>query len=265
MGHTRLGAIPKSKKWNEVVNNFISEMDDFQLDEEDIKKISTSTIRAAKNGLNDAINDKGLMYSFYLLSQIILKSKSNNWYSELSKLGLSVNEESNALDLQIELHSAIDDYCEANNIQSDVREIAQKSAGVTLSDLVLSNSETIFGDNAVDIQVTMKNYSSAKGFSEIGQKFFGSFLSTYLNFFLSRISASRLGHGIISNVNDISAFNKIFETHCHQSAKIIKQFTGEWISKTEYEQGVNQENVSRFIAVAIKKIQAELGKQEAGL
>ena len=264
MGHTRLGSIPKSKKWNEVVDIFVSELENIQFKEDKLNKISTSTIRAAQNGLDEVMNDEGLQYSFYLLSQLILKSKSINWYSDLSQLGLNINEKSSALDLQIELHSAIDDYCEANNIHSDIREIAQKSVGITLSDLVLENSESIFGDNAVDVKVAMKKYSTVKGFSEVGQKFFGSFLTQYLNFYLSRISASVLGHGVISNVNDISSFNKSFENHCYQSAKIIKQFTGEWISKTEYEQGINQENISRFIAVSIKKIQSELGKQEVG-
>lgn len=264
MGHTRLGSIPKSKKWTEVVDIFVSEIENVQLKEDELKKISSSTIRAANNGLEEVKYDEGLQYSFYLLSQLILKSKTDNWYKELSHLGLNINEKSTALDVEIELHSAIDDYCEANNIHSDISEIAQKAVGSTLSNLVLENSASLFNDHATDIKVALKRYSTVKGFSEVGQKFFGSFLSKYLNFYLSRISASTLGRGLITKVNDISNFNHSFENHCYQSAKIIKEFTGEWISKTEFEQGVNQENIGRFLVVSIKKIQAELGKQEVG-
>jgi hypothetical protein len=45
----------------------------------------------------------------------------------------------------------------------------------------------------------------------------------------------------------------------------VRDFCGEWYSKTEYLQGINLENTSGFIAVAIKKLRAEIKQQEIGL
>ena len=45
-------------------------------------------------------------------------------------------------------------------------------------------------------------------------------------------------------------------------AKIIRDFSGDWYSRTEYEEGIDKRNVSRFIAIALKKIRAELMTQK---
>jgi len=46
-----------------------------------------------------------------------------------------------------------------------------------------------------------------------------------------------------------------------ESARIVRDFCGEWYSKTEYEQGINLDNSSRFLAVAVRKLRSELEQQ----
>ena len=49
-----------------------------------------------------------------------------------------------------------------------------------------------------------------------------------------------------------------------KAARIVHDFCGEWYSKTEFREGIDLENTSRFLAVALRKLQAELGKQRTG-
>jgi hypothetical protein len=44
----------------------------------------------------------------------------------------------------------------------------------------------------------------------------------------------------------------------------VHDFCGEWYSKTEFKTGIDLANSSRFVAVAMKKLQAELVKQREG-
>jgi hypothetical protein len=51
--------------------------------------------------------------------------------------------------------------------------------------------------------------------------------------------------------------------HCDQSARIVRDFCGEWYSKTEYQKGIDLNNTSRFLAVAFNKLRTELKQQKA--
>jgi hypothetical protein len=64
---------------------------------------------------------------------------------------------------------------------------------------------------------------------------------------------------------DVAEFNNALRAHCDQSARIVRDFCGEWYSKTEYEKGIDLENTSRFVAVALKKLRSELEQQKASL
>jgi hypothetical protein len=53
--------------------------------------------------------------------------------------------------------------------------------------------------------------------------------------------------------------------HCDQSARIVRDFCGEWYSKTEYQKGIDLGNASKFLAIAVKKLGKELAHQRAEL
>src|ERR1043165_1319376 len=111
MGHQRLGDIPKSKKWSAVVaavagggtaaagsaglENAVSEIADLTLD-------------AATAGLQRAIDDPGLRFSFYLLTQIVLAAREPDWQERLGQLGIRLSTESTLFDFTAELQDAID-------------------------------------------------------------------------------------------------------------------------------------------------------------
>jgi hypothetical protein len=86
-------------------------------------------------------------------------------------------------------------------------------------------------------------------------------MSHFLGFYLSRIAADLVGRGAFSSTSDVSRFNHELALHCQESAKIVRDFCGEWYSKTEFTEGIQLDNASRFVAVAIDKLQAELRKQ----
>ena len=63
------------------------------------------------------------------------------------------------------------------------------------------------------------------------------------------------------DLGDVAEFNEALRTHCDQSARIVRDFCGEWYSKTAYKQGIDVENTSRFLAVAVNKLRSEFELQ----
>lgn len=265
MGHTRLGNIPKSRKWQDVVASLAEgsfTFDKPSLLNEEIELIALKTLNAAEAGFEKAVDDVGLKYAFYLLTQLALSSREEDWQKSLLKHKIDLSNISSLFDLISETQIVIDDYISEKSRSTDISEIAQRSLGEAVSELAGPKTQTLFGSGREELQAALQSLSTKKGFSDLGQAFFGHFMTHYLNFYLSRITAAQVGTGNIRNVEDISHFNQALQTHCYQTARIVRDFCGEWYSKTEFLEGISIENTSRFMAVALGKIKSEMKKQK---
>jgi len=267
MGHTRLGAVAKTRKWSELVERVAGsrlEAGGIATAAGEVERIAARTLEAAQKGLARATNDPGVRYTFYLLTQIALASRTSDWKESLTKLGIKLSPDSSVFDLTAEVQNAVDEYLGRTSAGStDVGEMAQQAAGEAIAALAGPHTVSLFGTSAADVQNAVRSLSTKKGFGELGQAFFGRFVARFLNFYLSRITAANLGTQRLQQVGDIAQFNEALRHHCEQSALIVRDFCGEWYSKTEYQQGIDIENASRFVAIALQKLQSELEQQKA--
>jgi hypothetical protein len=265
MGHIRLGKIPKSKKWSAVVESVSKTGDTSTLPADDlvanVQDVAKQTLIAAEGGLQTALNDTGLQYSFFLLTQIALAARTNDWRQRLEQFGIYLSPDASFQDLTVEMQAAIDDFVFSHGRSTDVGEIAQQAACEAITDLTAQKAVTLFGSGAEELQIAVRDLSTKKGFSTLGQKFFGVFMARYLNFYLSRVTAANIGNKYLPQIGDINRFDDALRLHCEQSARIVRDFCGEWFSKTEFKEGIDLDNTARFIAVAVKKLQAELRQQ----
>src|SRR5271168_576134 len=89
VGHTRLGTIPKTRKWREVVelvagaNGTVGASPGGS-----VSAIAAKTLDAAQTALDKAIEDPGVGYAFYLLTQVVLAARTSEWQDALTKQGI---------------------------------------------------------------------------------------------------------------------------------------------------------------------------------
>lgn len=299
MGHIRLGTIPTSQPWRNVVAAMLAPADtrlgveserrqsdaavghgggaagghlganDSESKEpssysRSIAAIAAKTLFAAKGALRDAKSDEGLRFTFYLLSQVALASRSPDWIARLAADGMVVRPTDSLAELTVAFQAAVDQRLERREATSDLAELAQRAAGHALCQLTADKADTLFGNTGDDLRHAVRTLSSPQGFGRLSQSFFGSFLSQFLNFYLSRVTASELGRGSVGEIGDITAFNQALARHCDQSAAIVKNFAAEWYSKTEFQYGIDARRAGSFVAIAINKLQAELDAQGRG-
>ena len=267
MGHQRLGDIPKTQKWANVVAKVTGVGQGMQggsVSPETIQEIAAETLDAAEAGLLKSINDPGLRFTFYLLTQIVLAARETNWQGTLAGLGIHISDDSSLYDLTSEVQIAIDDHLSRHGGSTDVSEMAQKAAGEAIARLAGPKANTLFGTGSDEVQDALKDLSTKAGFARLGQRFFGGFMARFLNFYLSRVTAGQVGDASFPQVGDLTQFNEALAAHCHQSTRIVHDFCGEWYSKTEFQKGIDLDNTSGFMAVALKKLKAELQRQREG-
>jgi hypothetical protein len=77
MGHTRLGKIPTTRRWREVVGIFATAglASDISAQSSEIANLATSTIHASSQALRAGIRDGGLVFVYFFLTQIALSTR----------------------------------------------------------------------------------------------------------------------------------------------------------------------------------------------
>ena len=230
-----------------------------------VSSIAAQTINAARFTLARASYDPGVRYAFYLLAQLATASRQADWRIALNEFQITLPEHSSVFDLTAELQSAIDRYVsQTAEGATDLSEMAQQAIGETLANLLDSGTPSLFsGTDSGALKSAVRGLSTKRGFARLGQTFFANFIARFLNFHLSRATASGLGTPRLRDIGDIGEFNKALAAHCEQSARIVRDFCGDWYSKTQYEQGIDLANSSRFLAVAVKKLRSELQQQRS--
>lgn len=266
MGHTRLGPLPKSKRWEQVVATLTgSELVGYAIPSAatQVNRIAAQALSGARKTLAKATDDAGVRYTFYLLTQLVLASRRADWQKALEHHGIELTPDSNVFDLTAEIQNAIDRHVSGTKRgTTDVGEMAQQAAGETLISLLSADTADLFGDkDPTRLKNSVRSLSTSKGFGKLGQHFFARFVAKFLNFHLSRATAAGLGTPRLRNLGDIAEFDAALSTHCEESAVIVRDFCRGWYSKTEYEHGINLENTSRFLAIAVRKLQRELQQQ----
>jgi len=256
----RLKNVPTTQKWNAVVEEVL---DGTGLLAEDAPRVAAAALAAVGAALMAAQNDAGLRHTFYLLTQIVLSARAPDWRERLATVGIPLSDTGAVFELTAGLQAAVDDYVERHGRPTDAGEMAQQAAGEALASLTAASTHALFGGGGEQLQAAVRPLSTEAGFARLGQRFFGRFLARFLNFYLSRITAARVGNPRLGSVSEVARFNDALSTHCEESALVVRDFCRDWYSKTEYVEGISPGNTSRFMAHAVEKLALELAKQRA--
>jgi hypothetical protein len=250
MGHIRLGNLPRTRKWQQVIALLDSGAATDQ--------VAAATLDASKQGLEEAAHDPALTYSFWLLTQLPLCARKSDYSEELRKLGVSVTSDPGLLDLVGAFTDSVDAHIRGTGGRTDLGEMAQMGAAESLTSTLRQQTESLFGTTPADVQRELASLATPKNFSLLARDFFSRLSERYLTYFLSReLSNNR-------TVAENRQFREALSLHCKQASKIVEQFAGGWYSKANYEGGITPRKAANFVHVALKKLRAELDKGAEG-
>ncbi len=131
MGHVRLGVLPKSRKWNQVV-------DQLRIGE-DVDVVAASAADAAEASLQAASNDPAFLHAFWLLTQVPIAARGPDFVNDLRRLGVQVPDLPSLMDVVAAISDAVDRHAGALGGRTDLGEMAQMAAVESLTALVGPN------------------------------------------------------------------------------------------------------------------------------
>ena len=247
MGHIRLGRLPRTRKWQEVVALVETGAD--------TAFVAAATLDASKRGFDDVASDPALVHSFWLLTQLPLCARRPDFVEELSRIGVSVRPEPTLMELVGCFSDAVDDHIHLEGGRTDLGEMAQMGAAETLASVLGQRTATLFGATPEDVRRELARLGTPTNFSVMARDFFARLTERYLNYFLSRELSNKL-----QTVESNRQFREALALHCKQASKIVERFAADWFSKANYRGGITRKKAAGFIGHAMTKLGAELQK-----
>jgi hypothetical protein len=228
MGHIRLGTLPRTRDWDEVVA-LIGE-------KAAVPQVARAAIRAAEQGLRQASSDKGAVESVRLLVCLPYAAKTPCFEDALDDLGIRVPPEPGLMQLVSAFSDALDTCLPNNRGRTDLGEMAQMAAAETLVAILHERTRSFFDVLPADIHRELSKLYTPKQFGILAKSFFARLTFKCLDYFLSRTLSLQVGEGRrFLTLAAVADFTQALETHCREAAVIVERFSGQWVSKTMYQ------------------------------
>ena len=254
MGHLRLGRLPKTRRWSEVV-------DLLEADPTDAARITSATVVAAEAHLQSLPRNDSLTYAFWLLLRIATAAQSKTFVRDVRRLGLTVSADTSAIELIGEVANEIRRRFQDTSGQGATTELASLAVRRALTETVGSFGGSLFGSTVDDLQSAFRRFSTKDQFSEVAYGFFADFTARLLTSYLDRELSNHVEGSISERMEVASAI----DLHARQSAAIMREFAGGWYSKQNWETKgeITLDDAQRFVAVALRKLRMELQQESA--
>ena len=164
MGHIRLGDLPRTPKWSQVVGLIEGGAGTAQ--------VANATINAAETGLGFAARDKGVIETIWLLTKLPLAARSENFAEALRQCGLTVSDSPGLMEIVGAISETIDSKIPNCNGRTDLGEMAQMKAVETLTEVIGQRTKGLFGTTPDDVKQAFSKLATNKQFSIFAKDFF---------------------------------------------------------------------------------------------
>jgi hypothetical protein len=135
MGHLRLGRLPKTRHWIEVVQLL-------DASPEDTLGIAASVVTAADQRLKHLGSDKSLGYCFWLLTRIAEASHNPDFARTLAGLGIEVDSQTTVASFISKVTQQVHDENDRNIESGHFSELSSLALRRALSGLVVQHTGT---------------------------------------------------------------------------------------------------------------------------
>ena len=258
MGHERVGALPRTKRWRDVVGGIA----DAAAVDGDVRGLANATLENVRSRLLAIHGDAGFVASFQFLLGLALSASPR---VDRASLGdLAVNLDANPSPLQ--LANALGQYVADNRQSAEYAEIARKAATDAIAAWTEQQTRQLsFTGEHEQASEVWRRASDGSGFCEVARLFFGKFVERYLNYFVGREASShlantedreRLARRLGDHVDGVSH-------HAFETARITQSFAAGWFNRYARDEMPTADEISGFLSHSVGKLREELLREES--
>lgn len=258
MGHQRLGKLPASKQWREIVAYLAS-------GNGSVAELADRVFDACDKAFGIASKDPAFIAAINLLCKIPMAAKADNLKSALADLGIDVPDNPSRTDVITGFERAIEkeQRSDAKNI-TDLSELAKQAAISALNSLLAQPTpppQLEFWDTPIEgVHLILKQCATPEGFADLAQEFFATLGENNVRYFIDRELPRHLGEdGFAKSIPDMILFDQNNERHNKEASMIMRFFAKEWYAKANYQnkKKLTARDIAGFAHVAAEKMRKE--------
>jgi len=253
MGHVRLGLLPRTRAWKEVVGLIAAGAD--------VSQIANATITAAEKAFSFVMKDVGYTEAVWLMTQMAIAAKKPDILQHLAAAGIHLPSDPSLIDVTTAITEALDRRVEGNRERSDLGGLANRAIVGAVNDVLSPKLHSLFASDPDTMRAALADLGRPKEFGEFSRRFFARLANEGLQYFLSKVVNTQLGDGMrFATMNQSAVFNAALETHTREASVIVEQFSSEWFSKHRFEESgdISRKSSDGFASYALTKMKDEL-------
>lgn len=254
MGHIRVGRLPKSRRWSEIVDLLGSE-------EAAVSDVAKAVVVAARHAYEAAGADPGVAESVRIMAQLAVAARSKDFENSLRSSGYAVEADADAIGFLDHVFREADRRFGRISDRTIFTEFASAAMREALTEAVSAQSGTLFSSGLDDVQTAYRAFATQKGFARLSRSFFSKLLARSLKYFTDHEAANLLGSGRLENQDALRDFNRAIDGYAYEAARIVEAFGGAWYSKRSWLRDAD-ERAGGFAAVAMRKLSDELAQAQ---
>ena len=258
MGHERVGALPRTRRWQVVIGGIA----DAASVDGDVRELANATLENVRTRLLAIHEDTGFVASFQFLLGLALSASPSVERASLGELAVDLGANPSPL----KLASALGQYVADHSQSAEYAEIARKAAIDVISVWTEQQTRQLsFTGEHEQASEVWRRASDGSGFCEVARLFFGKFVERYLNYFIGREASShlantedreRLARRLGSHVDGVSH-------HAFETARITQSFAAGWFNRYAHDGMPAAAEITGFLSHSVGKLREELLREES--
>lgn len=252
MGHIHLGAIPRTKRWNEVVS--LLEVGST------VEEVAGASAHAAARSLLSASGDPVFVEAVRLLVSIPIAARAEDFGDALRRLNLEVGTGPSFLDVVLSASQHLDRLAERSGARTDFTDLASRALSKALTDCVGGDLPGLFSPTTEDVRLSFEKFSRGSAMAVLCQRYFSALVGSSLSYWLDRVLPAQIGDGRrFQSIAGRAAFDRALDFHVSEATRIIQEFSSGWVGKTLYTKGaISTSDARDFGHVCLRKVVEEL-------
>ena len=254
MGHERVGFLPRTQRWRDIVAGIGGETFD-------VGDVVRQTLDNVRDRLEQIQNDESVVAAFKFLVCLPVAARAISPVDMLREHGIEVPADPSP----IALAQALQRFMPERPDSLEYARIAQNAVVDSIAEWagrVERPEDNLFGVSGQPFDV-WRQAADGAGFCELSRIFFGKFTERYLNYFLER-EASAVLPSIERRerfADELSRHVDAVSRHAFETAKITQSFAAGWFNKHAKAGVPSDASIQGFLRLAVSKLGEELTRE----
>lgn len=256
MGHERVGALPHTKRWRDVVQRLVETSGS----RDEVAAIANTILQNVQVQFRKIHSDDGVIAAFQFLVALTKSSSSRVFEPTAFSPRIELEGSPSTLRLIGQLRS----WVEAQQGSREYADIAAKASAdaISLWSTQQGRQASLFTSPG-DPREIWQRADNGAGFCEVSRLFFSKFTERYLNYFVEREASASMGSVVErdrfssqlrSHIDGVSKF--AFET-----SRITQSFAAGWFNNHARDRYPSKEESRGFLNIAFGKMREELRRE----